>query len=439
MQNPGNGSSLWAEQAQAIEDSWRSSPRWAGVIRQHSTLDVVRLRGSFQTEQSLARRGAERLWQLLHDQPYVAALGAISGGQAVQQVKAGLQAIYVSGWQIAADANSAGQVYPDQGLYPWDSIPTLVRRINQALLRADQIQHLEGAADTDWLAPIIADAESGFGGPLNVFELVKSMIEAGAAGIHLEDQLASEKKCGHMGGKVLIPTAWAVRNLGAARLAADVMDVPTIIIARTDANSANLLTSDADPYDRPHMTGERTAEGFFRLRSGIDSAVSRGLAYAPYADMLWCETAHPDLREAEFFARAIHQRHPNKLLAYNCSPSFNWRRDLGDADLAEFHLRLAEFGYRFQFITLAGFHSLNHSMFDLAHGYRRQGMLAYSRLQEAEFASEPQGYTAVRHQREAAAGYFDEVARIIGGGQSSTTALPGSTEEEQFVVAPAAS
>jgi isocitrate lyase len=412
--------------------SWDSDPRWQGITRPYSAEDVVKLRGSVRIEHTLARMGAERLWSLLHTEPYVPTLGALTGNQAVQQVRAGLKAIYLSGWQVAADANLAGQMYPDQSLYPANSVPQVVRRINAALQRADQIDHSEGRDTTYWFAPIVADGEAGFGGSLNVFELTKAMIEAGAAGVHFEDQLASEKKCGHMGGKVLIPTRQAVRNLVAARLAADVMAVPTLIVARTDANAATLITSDVDPYDAPFITGERTVEGFYHVRCGLDAAIARGLAYAPYVDLLWCETAEPNLDEARHFADAIHERFPGKMLAYNCSPSFNWQKKLDPATIASFQAAIGEMGYKFQFVTLAGFHSLNHSMFSLAHGYRERGMAAYSELQQAEFASEPDGYTATKHQREVGTGYFDEVAQVISAGQSSTTALAGSTEEEQF-------
>ena len=415
-----------------LEKSWATDPRWQGVTRPYSAKDVVRLRGTVHIEHSLARLGAERLWALLHTEPYVPALGALTGNQAVQQVKAGLKAIYVSGWQVAADANLAGHMYPDQSLYPANSVPQLVQRINRALQRADQIEHAEGKRGTYWFAPIVADAEAGFGGPLNVFELTKAMIEAGAAGVHFEDQLASEKKCGHMGGKVLIPTAAAVRNLSAARLAADVLDVPTLLIARTDANAATLITSDVDPRDQQFLMGERTPEGFFKTRHGIEAAIARGLAYAPYADLVWCETSTPDLEQARRFAEAIHERFPEKLLAYNCSPSFNWKRKLDDATIASFQARLGALGYKFQFITLAGFHALNYSMFDLADRYRDQGMTAYAELQQDEFAAETRGYTATRHQREVGTGYFDDVAQVIAGGASSTTALVGSTEEQQF-------
>ncbi|MGE7274682.1 isocitrate lyase [Brevibacillus panacihumi] len=419
------------EAIQQLEQIWQGE-RFKGITRPYKAEDVIRLRGSVQVEHTLARLGAERLWQLLHTEHHIKALGALTGNQAIQQVKAGLKAIYLSGWQVAADANLAGQMYPDQSLYPANSVPQVVKRINQALQRADQIDQSEGGTDTHWFAPIVADAEAGFGGPLNVFELMKGMIEAGAAGVHFEDQLASEKKCGHMGGKVLIPTQAAVRNLVAARFAADVMGVPTIIVARTDANGAFLITSDIDEQDKPFLTGERTPEGFFRLRGGLDAAIARGLAYAPYADLIWCETAEPNLEEARRFAEAIHAQFPGKLLAYNCSPSFNWKKKLDDASIARFQEELGEMGYKFQFVTLAGFHALNYGMFELARNYRDRGMAAYSELQQAEFASEVYGYTATRHQREVGTGYFDEIAQVIAGGNSSTTALTGSTEEEQF-------
>jgi isocitrate lyase len=400
--------------------------------RPYTAAAVDRLRGTIHIEYTLARRGAERLRSLLAGSEPVAALGALTGNQAVQAVRAGLKAIYLSGWQVAADANLAGQMYPDQSLYPVNSVPDVVRRINNALLRADQIDHAEGHDRIEWLAPIVADMEAGFGGPLNVFELTKAMIEAGAAGVHLEDQLASEKKCGHLGGKVLIPTQQAVRNLTAARLAADVLDVPTVLIARTDADSAQLLTSDIDLIDRRFCTGERTPEGFFRVRGGVEASIARGLSYAPYCDLLWCETSHPDLAEARQFADGIHAQFPNMMLAYNCSPSFNWKAKLDDATIASFRSELFRMGYRFQFITLAGFHTLNHSMFELASGFRDRGMSAYAEFQAREFASEADGYTATRHQREVGTGYFDEIAKVIGGGASSTTALTGSTEEAQF-------
>jgi len=408
--------------------------RFAGIKRDYSASDVERLRGSVRIRHSLAELGAARLWQALHSEPYVKSLGAMTGNQAVQMVRAGLQAIYVSGWQIAADANNAGETYPDQSLYPSSSGPELVRRISRALQRADQIDVAEGRSETNWFAPMIADAEAGFGGPLNAFELMKAMIEAGVAGVHFEDQLASEKKCGHLGGKVLVPTQQFIRTLNAARLAADVLDVETLVVARTDAHSAQLLTSDIDPRDRGFITGERTPEGFFRLRAGagVEHAIARGLAYAPYADMLWWETSEPNLAEAKQFAEAIHAQYPGKLLAYNCSPSFNWRAKLDGATIARFQDDLGALGYKFQFVTLAGYHSLNFSAFELARGYRDRGMAAYSELQEAEFAAERHGYTATRHQREAGTGYFDAVALAISGGQSSTTAMAGSTEAEQF-------
>jgi isocitrate lyase len=421
-----------AQDAAQLAKSWAEDARWKGIERPYTAEDVVRLRGSIQVEHTLARLGAERLWKLLHTEDFINALGALTGNQAVQQVKAGLKAIYLSGWQVAADANIAGQMYPDQSLYPANSVPHVVKRINQALQRADQINHAEGRDDVYWFAPIVADAEAGFGGALNVFELMKGMIESGAAGVHFEDQLASEKKCGHMGGKVLLPTQHAVRNLLSARLAADVEGVPTVLTARTDADAANLLMSDVDPRDHKFITGDRTAEGFFRVKPGLDQAIARGLAYAPYADMIWCETSKPDLGEAKKFAEGIHKEFPGKLLAYNCSPSFNWKRNLDDATIAKFQRELGAMGYKFQFVTLAGFHTLNFSMFDLARQYRDEGMAAYSRLQEEEFAGEKHGYTATKHQREVGAGYFDDVAQVISGGTSSTTALTGSTEEEQF-------
>lgn len=412
--------------------SWADDQRWEGITRPYSPEDVLKLRGSVQVEFTLARLGAERLWDLIHTEEYVASLGAMSGNQAMQQVKAGLKAIYLSGWQVAADANLAGQMYPDQSLYPANSVPQVVRRINAALQRADQIYHSEGDDSTYWFAPIVADGEAGFGGHLNVFELTKAMIEAGAAGVHYEDQLASEKKCGHMGGKVLIPTQQAIRNLVAARLAADVLGVPTVLLARTDANAANLLTSDIDPADEPFLTGERTPEGFFRVNCGLDAAIARGRSYARYADLLWCETSEPSLDEARRFAEGIHEYHPGKLLAYNCSPSFNWAKKLDATTIANFQRELGAMGYKFQFVTLAGFHALNYSMFSLANGYRDRGMAAYSELQQAEFACEPEGYTATRHQREVGTGYFDQVAQVIASGESSTVALAGSTEQEQF-------
>jgi isocitrate lyase len=412
-----------------------SNGRPQGVERPYSEEDVARLRGRFRIEHTVARLGAARLRQLLNEEDYVAALGAMTGGQAVQMVRAGLKAIYLSGWQVAADANVAGQTYPDQSLYPANSGPELVRRINNALLRADQIDHADGRNGTYWLAPIVADAEAGFGGALNAFELMKAYIAAGAAGVHFEDQLASEKKCGHLGGKVLVPTSQFIRTLVAARLAADVCDVPTVIVARTDALSATLLTTDVDERDREFLTGERTPEGFFRVHPGLAAPIARALAYAPYADVLWCETSTPDIDEARQFAEAVHERFPGKLLAYNCSPSFNWRKHLSDREIARFQRELGAMGYRFQFITLAGFHALNASMFELARGYSAEGMTAYVRLQEHEFGLEEAGYTATRHQREAGAGYFDAVAEAISGGESSTLALKGSTEEDQFDVA----
>jgi isocitrate lyase len=430
--NGSNREATNAYYASELEKNWQGNLRWQGVVRPYSAEEVIRLRGSIQIEYTLARLGAERLWNLLHAEQFVAALGALTGNQAVQQVKAGLKAIYLSGWQVAADANLAGQMYPDQSLYPANSVPHVVRRINQALQRADQIQHAEGKGDIYWFAPIVADAEAGFGGPLNVFELMKAMIEAGAAGVHFEDQLSSEKKCGHMGGKVLVPTQTAIKHLVAARLAADVMDVPTLIIARTDANSANLITSDIDPVDQQFLTGERTAEGFFGTRNGLDASIARGLSYAPYCDLIWCETSEPNLKEAQRFADAIHEQFPGKMLAYNCSPSFNWRKKLDPETIATFPQELAKMGYKFQFITLAGFHALNYSMFKLAMNFREHGMFGYSKLQQAEFAMETHGYTATKHQREVGTGYFDEVAQVIASGESSTTALAGSTEVEQF-------
>lgn len=417
----------------ASTNDWKSNPRWEGVTRPYSIEDVKRLRGSIQVEYTLAKLGAERLWQLLHGGSHVAALGAMTGNQAVQQVKAGLNAIYVSGWQVAADANDAGQMYPDQSLYPANSVPNLCRRINQALMRADQIHHSEGKNGVYWYAPLIADAEAGFGGTLNAFELMKAMIEAGAACVHFEDQLSSAKKCGHLGGKVLVPTVEAAQKLVAARLAADVMGVPTLIMARTDADSAKLITSDVDPRDHEFLTGERTSEGFFRTRGGVKAAIARAIAYAPYADLLWCETSHPDLDEAREFAEGVHEKFPGKMLAYNCSPSFNWKKHLDDATIAKFQRELGAMGYKFQFITLAGFHALNLGMFELARGYKLQGMTAYSRLQEKEFSRENEyGYEAVKHQRFVGTGYFDAVTQVIAGGTSSVTALAGSTEAEQF-------
>jgi isocitrate lyase len=420
------------ERARALQESWELDERWRGVTRPYSAEDVIRLRGSIDIEHTLARRGSEKLWNLLHEEDYINALGALTGNQAVQQVRAGLKAIYLSGWQVAADANLSGQMYPDQSLYPANSVPSVVKRINQALQRADQVHYVEGDESIDWFVPIVADAEAGFGGQLNVFELMKGMIESGASAVHFEDQLSSEKKCGHLGGKVLLPTQTSVKNLISARLAADVMGVPTLIVARTDANAADLITSDVDSYDAPFITGERTPEGFFRTKAGLDQAIARGLAYAPYADLVWCETSEPSLEEARQFAEAIHKEHPGKLLAYNCSPSFNWKKKLDDETIAKFQIELGKMGYKFQFVTLAGFHALNHSMFELARGYKDRGMAAYSELQQAEFASEIHGYSATRHQREVGTGYFDEVSMVISGGTSSTTALKGSTEAEQF-------
>ena len=418
--------------AEQIQHEWNTDPRWAGITRNYSAADVVRLRGTIPVEHSIAKIGAEKLWRYLHEKDFVNALGALTGNQAMQQVKAGLNAIYLSGWQVAADANLAGQMYPDQSLYPADSVPAVVKRINNALLRADQLHHAEGDDSIDFLQPIVADAEAGFGGVLNAFELMKAMIEAGAAGVHFEDQLASVKKCGHMGGKVLVPTREAVEKLNAARLAADVMGVPTLLVARTDAEAADLLTSDVDANDQEFCTGERTVEGFYKVRNGLDQAISRGLAYAPYADLVWCETGKPDLEFARRFAEAIHARFPGKMLAYNCSPSFNWKKNLDDATIAKFQKEIASYGYKFQFITLAGFHALNYSMFNLAHGYARRQMSAFVELQEKEFAAADRGFTAVKHQREVGTGYFDTVTQAIQQGQSSTTALKGSTEEEQF-------
>ena len=417
----------------ALENQWRSNPRWQGITRPYRAEDVYRLLGTVQVEHTLARLGAERLWDLLHEESYVAALGAMTGNQAIQQVEAGLQAIYVSGWQVAADANQAGQMYPDQSLYPADSVANLVRKINQALMRADQIHHAEGKNGKYWFAPMVADAEAGFGGNLNAFELMKAMIEAGAACVHFEDQLSSAKKCGHLGGKVLVSTTEAIQKLVAARLAADVMGVPTLIMARTDADSAGLLTTDIDPRDREFCTGKRTPEGFFEVRSGIEAAIARGLAYAPYVDLLWCETSKPNLEEAREFAEGIHAVYPGKMLSYNCSPSFNWRKHLSNADIARFQRELGAMGYKFQFITLAGFHALNHTMFELAREYKTLGMTAYSELQEAEFESEKEHqYSAVKHQRFVGTGYFDAVQNVISSGTASTTALAGSTETEQF-------
>ena len=425
------GENIQARAAE-IQKDWDTNERWKNVKRDYSAEDVVRLQGSIQEEFTLAKHGAENLWEKLHTEDFVNALGALTGNQAVQQVKAGLKAIYLSGWQVAADANLAGQMYPDQSLYPADSVPAVVKRINNTLLRADQLHHAEGKDDIDFLQPIVADAEAGFGGVLNAFELMKAMIEAGAAGVHFEDQLASVKKCGHMGGKVLVPTREAIEKLNAARLAADVLGVPTLLVARTDAEAADLLTSDIDGNDRPFTTGERTVEGFYKTRNGLDQAISRGLAYAPYADLVWCETGKPDLEFARRFAEAIHAKFPGKLLAYNCSPSFNWKKNLDDATIAKFQRELGSYGYKFQFITLAGFHALNYGMFNLAHGYARRQMSAFVELQEAEFEAAERGFTAVKHQREVGTGYFDAVTQAIQQGQSSTTALTGSTEEEQF-------
>ncbi len=432
--------------AEQLALDWTNNPRWTGITRPYSAEDVVRLRGTIAIEHSLARLGAEKLWRSLQGEDFVSALGALTGNQAMQQVKAGLKAIYLSGWQVAADANLAGEMYPDQSLYPANSVPQVVKRINNTLLRADQVQQAENAGktagerdnDIDFLQPIVADAEAGFGGVLNAFELMKAMIEAGAAGVHFEDQLASVKKCGHMGGKVLVPTREAVDKLVAARLAADVMGVPTLIVARTDAEAADLLTADIDDNDRPFLTGERTVEGFYKTRKGLDQAVSRGLAYAPYADLVWCETGKPDLAFARQFAEAIHARFPGKLLAYNCSPSFNWKQHLDDATIATFQKELGAMGYRFQFITLAGFHALNYSMFNLAHGYARRQMSAFVELQQAEFAAADRGFTAVKHQREVGTGYFDSVTQVVQGASSSIVALKGSTEEAQFHDEPAA-
>ncbi|HEX8171024.1 MAG TPA: isocitrate lyase [Thermoanaerobaculia bacterium] len=415
-----------------IERDWESNPRWDGVTRDYTAEDVLRLRGSVDIEYTLAKMGADRLWQLLKTEPYVNALGALTGNQAIQQVRAGLKAIYLSGWQVAADANLAGHMYPDQSLYPSNSVPQVVKRINQALQRADQIDHCEGRSGTHWFAPIIADAEAGFGGALNAFELMKMMIEAGAAAVHFEDQLASEKKCGHLGGKVLVPVSQFIRTLVSARLAADVMGVPTLVVARTDAHSATLLTSDVDERDHPFITGERTPEGFFRIKNGLEMAIARAVAYAPHADVLWCETSTPDIEEARQFAEGVHAQYPGKLLAYNCSPSFNWAKKLSAEEIASFQRELGAMGYKFQFVTLAGFHALNFSMFELAREYAAEGMTAYSRLQQSEFAAEAHGYTATRHQREVGTGYFDEVAKVVSAGESSTTALEGSTEAAQF-------
>jgi len=420
------------EEARKLEQEWTQDPRWRGMQRGYRAEDVVRLRGSVAIEHTLARRGAEKLWRLMHERPFVHSLGALTGNQAVQQVKAGVPAIYLSGWQVAADANDSLQMYPDQSLYAASSVPTVVKRINNALARADQIQWMEGEGETDYFAPIVADAESGFGGVLNAFELMKAMIDAGAAGVHYEDQLASVKKCGHMGGKVLVPTQEAVQKLAAARLAADVMGVPTVLLARTDAEAADIVTTDVDENDKPFLTGERTSEGFFRTRKGFDQALSRGLAYAAYADLVWCETGTPDLDFARRFAEGIQKKYPGKMLAYNCSPSFNWKRNLDDATIAKFQRELGAMGYKFQFITLAGFHALNYSMFELAHGYARGHMSAFDELQQKEFAAVEKGFTAVKHQREVGTGYFDAITQVVTAGKASTTALHGSTEDEQF-------
>jgi len=418
--------------AEQLKKEWKDSPRWKGIERTYSAEEVVRLRGTVHVEHSIAKQGAEKLWRYLHAMDYVNALGALTGNQAMQQVRAGLKAIYLSGWQVAADANLAGEMYPDQSLYPVNSVPMVVKRINNCLMRADQINHSEGKDDIDWMQPIVADAEAGFGGVLNAFELMKGMIEAGASGVHWEDQLASAKKCGHMGGKVLVTTQEAIQKLIAARLAADICDVPTLIVARTDANGAFLITSDNDPLDKDFVEQERTVEGFFKLKGGIDCAIARGLAYAPYSDLIWCETSTPSISEAKKFADSIHKKFPGKLLAYNCSPSFNWKKNLDDATIAKFQKELGAMGYKFQFITLAGFHALNYGMFDLATKYREKGMTGYVEMQEKEFAAASQGFTAVKHQREVGTGYFDEVTQVIAGGKSSTTALKGSTEAEQF-------
>ncbi len=420
------------ESIRALEQDWAENPRWKGVRRTYSATDVIRLAGSLRVEHTLARRGAEKLWSLVNTEPFVNTLGALTGNQAMQQVKAGLKAIYLSGWQVAGDANIAGEMYPDQSLYPVNSVPMVVKRINNTFTRADQIQWSEGKNDIDYFAPIVADAEAGFGGVLNAFELMKSMIDAGAAGVHFEDQLASVKKCGHMGGKVLVPTREASAKLTAARLAADVMGVPTLVIARTDAEAADLVTSDIDENDKPFLTGERTVEGFYRTRPGLDQAISRGLAYSEFADMVWCETGKPDLAYAKAFAEAIHRKFPGKLLAYNCSPSFNWKKNLDDATIAKFQRELGAMGYKFQFVTLAGFHSLNFGMFELARAYATRGMSAYSDLQQAEFAAEVHGYSATRHQREVGTGYFDDVSKIVSGGLASTLAMGASTEAAQF-------
>ncbi|MDY7538217.1 isocitrate lyase [Undibacterium sp. RTI2.1] len=420
------------QQIAELQKDWDTNPRWIGIKRNYTAADVVNLRGSIKVEHTIAKNGSIKLWDLVNNEPFVNALGALTGNQAMQQVKAGLKAIYLSGWQVAGDANVAGEMYPDQSLYPANSVPLVVKRINNCLTRADQIQWSEGKGDTDFFAPIVADAEAGFGGVLNAFELMKAMIEAGASGVHFEDQLASVKKCGHMGGKVLVPTREAVEKLNAARLAADVMGTPTVLLARTDAEAADLITSDVDDNDKPFLTGERTVEGFYKTKPGLQQAISRGLAYAEYADMIWCETGKPDLEFAQAFADAIHAKFPGKLLSYNCSPSFNWKKNLDDATIAKFQKELGKMGYKFQFITLAGFHALNYGMFNLAHGYARNQMSAFVELQEAEFAAAEKGFTAVKHQREVGTGYFDAVTQVIQQGQSSTTALHGSTEDEQF-------
>jgi len=424
---------MFKERAKELQKDWDTNTRWKGIKRPYSAEDVIRLRGSIDIEYTFANMGSKKLWELVNEENYVNSLGALTGNQAVQQVKAGLKAIYLSGWQVAADANMAGEMYPDQSLYPVNSVPQVVSRINNALQRADQVEYSEGKNDIDYFAPIVADAEAGFGGHLNVFELMKSMIEAGASGVHFEDQLASEKKCGHLGGKVLLPTQVAIKNLVAARFAADVMGTPTVIMARTDANAADLITSDVDETDAEFITGERTVEGFYRTKAGLDQAIARGLSYAPYADLIWCETAEPDLDEARRFAEAIHAEYPDQLLAYNCSPSFNWEKHMSEEDMDNFQKEIAKMGYKYQFVTLAGFHTLNYSMFELAEQYKDKGMGAYSRLvQGKEFAAESKGYTATRHQREVGTGYFDEVAQVIAEDESSTVALEGSTEAEQF-------
>ncbi|MFZ4714572.1 MAG: isocitrate lyase [Bacteriovoracaceae bacterium] len=420
------------KEARDLKKEWETNPRWKGVTRDYSAEDVLKLRGSVKVEYSHAANGAARLWDLLNTKDYINALGALTGNQAVQQVRAGLNAIYLSGWQVAADANLSGNMYPDQSLYPANSVPEVVRKINRALQRTDQIEYAEGKVTRHWMAPIVADAEAGFGGPLNSYELMKAMIEAGAAGVHYEDQLAAEKKCGHLGGKVLTPTNTFIRTLTAARLAADVMGVQTLLVARTDANGANLITSDVDDRDKPFMTGERTPEGFYKIKAGLDTAIARGIAYAPYADLVWCETSKPDMNEAKKFAEAVHKLYPGKMLAYNCSPSFNWKKNLSDADIAKFQKELGAMGYKFQFVTLAGFHALNYSMYELALDYGERGMTAYSKLQENEFAMEKNGYTATKHQREVGTGYFDMVSTVISGGMSSTLAYAGSTEKDQF-------